>query len=213
MKKNRRIADLKWARIPQQARSRKTFTVIVDAAETTFTEKGLDATTIADIAKTAGCSVGSVYHHFRDKAALVAALFEIRKQEFLVTLEDAVDPNRWDGATIGEILHGYLEFAVQTGSEQPTSFEYSHSELRTETHELHKLLFERLRELLTHRIDEIKHPRPTEAIDFILDQLRATIALHSKQGSVMSFLSLQNDQVVEEALHMACSYLMVEKPQ
>ncbi len=214
MKKSRRIADLKWARIPQQARSRKTLTALLLAAEKTFAEKGMVATTIADIAKTAGCSVGSVYHHFRDKAALVSALFDIRKQEFLATLDDAVAPERWEGASIGEILQGYLEFSIDTPiTEQPISFEYVDPNLRAEIHNLHQRLFERLRALLTERIDEVNHPRPLAAIEFILDQLRATLLLHHKRGPIASFLSLSDDEVVEEALEMACEYLKVEKPQ
>lgn len=188
--------------------------VILDAADKIFAAKGLEDTTVADIADAAGCAVGSVYHHFRDKSALVAALFEIRKQEFLTTLEDAVDPVRWEGATVGEILQGYLQFSVETTRrEQPMSFVYLDQSLRSEAHELHHILFERLRELLRERVDQIGHPRPLDAIDFVLDQLRATIFLHRKQGSIMSFLSLPNDAVVEEALTMACQYLDTEKPE
>src|SRR6201986_4067557 len=44
-------------------------------ALTLFNENGVEATTIDDLRKASGQSVGTIYHHFKNKEGLVAALF------------------------------------------------------------------------------------------------------------------------------------------
>lgn len=48
---------------------------VLDAALACFTELGFAATTMADVCGRARASVGSVYHHFKGKEQLAAALF------------------------------------------------------------------------------------------------------------------------------------------
>ena len=49
---------------------------ILDAALTSFLERGYLATSIADIRRLSGASTGSVYHFFANKGALARALLE-----------------------------------------------------------------------------------------------------------------------------------------
>ena len=48
---------------------------ILEAALDAFSENGFAATTIADVRKRSGASVGSIYHHFGDKEGIAAALY------------------------------------------------------------------------------------------------------------------------------------------
>ena len=48
---------------------------ILDAALECFTERGFTATTMADVRRASGASIGSIYHHFRSKEELGAALY------------------------------------------------------------------------------------------------------------------------------------------
>jgi AcrR family transcriptional regulator len=48
---------------------------ILDAALRCFAEKGFGATTMADIRRASGASIGSIYHHFAGKEQLAAALY------------------------------------------------------------------------------------------------------------------------------------------
>jgi len=50
--------------------------LIYDTALALFREKGFDATTMRDIAKSAGISLGSAYHYFPSKVAIVFAYYE-----------------------------------------------------------------------------------------------------------------------------------------
>ena len=48
---------------------------ILDAALACFTDVGIEATTIDDIRRHAGCSTGSIYHHFGSKEGIASALY------------------------------------------------------------------------------------------------------------------------------------------
>ena len=53
-----------------------TYTVLLDAAEQVFFEKGVARTTLNDIAAAAGMTRGAIYWHFKDKGDLLQALFD-----------------------------------------------------------------------------------------------------------------------------------------
>jgi len=48
---------------------------ILEAALSSFSEKGMAATTVDDVRRLSGASVGSIYHHFGDKEGLAVALY------------------------------------------------------------------------------------------------------------------------------------------
>lgn len=52
-----------------------THAALLDAAEQVFFDKGVAHTTLSDIATAAGMTRGAIYWHFKDKAALLQALF------------------------------------------------------------------------------------------------------------------------------------------
>ncbi|MGE0040651.1 MAG: TetR/AcrR family transcriptional regulator [Vicinamibacterales bacterium] len=60
----------------QEERSEKSRAAILDTALALFSHRGYRATSIRDIAGTAGVSTGSVYHHFRDKEAIFDTLLQ-----------------------------------------------------------------------------------------------------------------------------------------
>jgi AcrR family transcriptional regulator len=129
-------------RTGQQARSKRTQESLLDAAAVLFSEKGVDATSVVDVAERAGCSVGSLYHHFRDKRALLYAVFERMGEQLQSTAREAVDPARWRGASIEDILRGYLNFSLEVGRDRPV---FKHAGLEASRND--PVLRERLAEL------------------------------------------------------------------
>ncbi|MCU0626477.1 MAG: TetR/AcrR family transcriptional regulator [Gemmatimonadaceae bacterium] len=63
-------------RAPVQRRGRERVETILDAAEAVISEVGLEAATTNAIAERAGSSVGSLYHFFPNKQAIVDGLLE-----------------------------------------------------------------------------------------------------------------------------------------
>lgn len=57
-------------------RSEKRRQQILDAAQDCFRKNGFHATSMAELSKTAGMSVGHIYHYFENKDAIIAGIFE-----------------------------------------------------------------------------------------------------------------------------------------
>jgi AcrR family transcriptional regulator len=217
--RSRWISDLHWVRPGQQSRSQRTQQSLLDAAEALVAEKGADATSVADVAARAGCSVGAVYHHFRDKKALLYALFDRMSEQLRATTREAVDPARWEGASTADILQGYLEFSLEMGRERPAAkragLEASRSDpaLRERYRELRSELCEELTGLLLARRDEVGHPDPVLALGFVLDQLASMLQTRLDEMLLPTRLANRSDEeFVREALRSACAYLQVEPP-
>ena len=72
--------------------------VILDAALEAFAERGTAATTVDDVRRRSGASVGSIYHHFGDKEGLAAALYveglRSYQEGFLAVLDRGADAER-----------------------------------------------------------------------------------------------------------------------
>ena len=74
-----------WARRPAERR-----TELLDAAERLFAERGLGATTVADITAAAGVSKGSFYVYFASRDELVEALNARLGDELFLVLDDVL---------------------------------------------------------------------------------------------------------------------------
>jgi AcrR family transcriptional regulator len=214
-----RISDLEWVRPVRQERSQRTLQRLLDAAEAVIREKGFGEAAVAEIAARAGCSVGTFYRRFRDKQALLHALDERFAAEFRATMQRAVAEERWAGARIAEILGGYLEFSLEEGITRASlhratlamaARDQAFSERQLG---LARELHERLRELLLARRDEIGHPQPEVAVEFVLEQLRAMLLARLDLRAVGPQLSTFSDnQFIGEALASACAYLQLPAP-
>src|SRR5262245_3182386 len=113
-----RVPVLRWVKPPRQARSQQTLDRILDAAEALVSEKGFDDTPVAEIARRAGSSVGAFYSRFADKDALLGALNERFLAEAVATADAALDPARWERASIDEIAAAVVRFLADIHREQ-----------------------------------------------------------------------------------------------
>jgi AcrR family transcriptional regulator len=62
---------------------------ILDAAEDVALDRGLESTTIAEIAERAGVAVGTLYNYFPDRDGILAALFAARRAELVPQMATA----------------------------------------------------------------------------------------------------------------------------
>jgi len=65
-------------------------TAILQASEQVFVEQGLHAAKMETIAARAGVAVGTLYNHFEDRTALLAALVEERRLELADVLDSSL---------------------------------------------------------------------------------------------------------------------------
>jgi AcrR family transcriptional regulator len=214
--RNYRISDLRWVRPARQERSQRTLERLLDAAEAVIGEKGFADASVGNICTRAGVSVGTFYRRFRDKHALMHALHERLAEEFRATMRVAVDPHRWEGASIAEILEAYLQFSLEVGREGVALRRAARlmvlrdSAFAERQVRLNRELRARLHAALSERRCEIGHPEPDVAIDFALEQLRSMM-LTRLDGQAMADepQPVSDDRFVEEALTSVCAYMQI----
>jgi len=93
------------AKRPDEKKSEATRRHLLDRALVLFRERGVDATTMRDIAKAAGLSLGAAYYYFPSKEALVFAYYE---QNQVVMEELAAAATGTLREKLGVLLHGKL---------------------------------------------------------------------------------------------------------
>lgn len=81
---------------------------ILQAADICFTEIGLSKTTMRDIAKQAGMSLGNIYRYFDNKKALIQAFVGKNSQELKEAFE-LLNNTKYFKETLAEIGNEYLD--------------------------------------------------------------------------------------------------------
>ena len=206
--------DLRWVRPPQQARSQETLDRILDAAEALVTQKGFEDTPVAEIAQRAGSSVGAFYARFQDKDALLHALYERYYEQAIATADAALDPARWEGARIAEILDAVVRFLTAIYREQCGLIRafvirnHSGASFQARRERLSHYVSERLSALLLARQDEISHPDPELAAAFGLSLVFSTLESVILFGELRSGrLALSDDDLATELARAYLAYL------
>lgn len=86
---------------------RKSHERILKAASRLFRERGIEATSVADVMKAAGLTHGGFYRHFPSKEALVAAAFGHAVDDVLSVVE-AASPGSEHAAARDQYIASYL---------------------------------------------------------------------------------------------------------
>ncbi len=95
----------KRKRRPDETKSESTRRHLLDQALALFQERGVEATTMRDIAKAAGLSLGAAYYYFPSKEALVFAYYEANQatnERFVVAVGTLRE-------RLGALFHGTLD--------------------------------------------------------------------------------------------------------
>lgn len=94
----------KRKRLPDETKSESTRRHLLDQALALFRKRGVEATTMREIAKAAGLSLGAAYYYFPSKEALVFAYYEANQ-----TANDALAPTGTLRERLGALFHGTLD--------------------------------------------------------------------------------------------------------
>lgn len=217
MPENRWISNLHWRRAGQYARSERTQNASLDAAEALILEHGTENVSVNDIAKVAGSLVGSLYHHFKDKTALYYVLFHRMTETFAAVSRDTVRPERWEDASVLDILRGFVGFSLASTKERPALKAAAllvageRPDLHAHYAELQAEMCQGVSTLLLARRDEIGHPDPDRAIAFVLNQLGAMIRARLDDVWRSAQLEPGPDEVfIEDALTSASLFLQLK---
>jgi AcrR family transcriptional regulator len=85
---------------------------ILKSARSIFTKTGFTASSLQQIAKSAGVTRGALYHHFKNKEDIFLAVFQILQAEMIEKLGRTVSSEIDDGWTgVSAVLSSFLEYS------------------------------------------------------------------------------------------------------
>ena len=210
------LQQLEWVRPPQQARSAQTLERLLDAAEQLISESGVEATTVADVARKAESSVGAFYARFPDKDALVRCVAERFYHQAVDTVEVVLEPARWDGHTLREVIESAVSFLVQIFHGRRRLIRAVSLRASTDAalsalgERLGEVVSQRLYGLLVHRGETMTHPRPEQAVRLAVWLVLA--AFHARcMFSDDAPAPIPEHTLVSEITQIAFSYFGIEE--
>jgi AcrR family transcriptional regulator len=206
---------------PRQARSRETLRRLLDAAEKVIERHGVEGATLPRIARQARVSPANVYRRFRDKDALIAAVFTRISDLQAEHADQPLDTEairkmglrpfvrQWIGALVGSyrarggLMRAAIEYS-RRNAERPF--------IRRQV-ELEGRSFDRMAEALLLFRDEIRHPQPELAVRWAM--LMAGFALKElllfdRAGLTASLLPMDDEKLQEELARVLLGYLGVD---
>ena len=202
---------------PQQARSQETLDRILDAVEEVLDQKSFGEATLAEIMDRAGVTVGAFYRRFPDKDALLHLLDERFWDDMREVAAELLDPARWDGASIPEIMHEFLRVAVHIYRTRRgllrSLFLRSRTDviIRETAHRVNATFLRRLRVLLLARRHEIRHPNPRYAIELGFLVLIASMREAILFSEVWPTVRVAGDRLPAELTRLFLAYLGIEE--
>lgn len=159
---------------PRQARSRETVRRLLDAAEIVLVKYGAQGATLPRIAKQARLSPASVYRRFRDKDALMRAVFRRFNERSEGAVDEGFRPETVRPLGLRQfsrrVIHGMVEgfrinaplsrAAIQYAEQHP-DMDFVKKSAESEARS-----FQRMVQTFLLWRDEIRHPDPEQAIRF-----------------------------------------------
>ncbi len=214
------IWHLRWIREPQQDRSARTRTQLLDATQKVLEEEGVEGLTIARVAHVAGCSVGSLYHHFQDKQTIVYAVLDRFARETTLTAREGLKQERWDGVDLLGVLEGYLQYTLRWHRRFPGVIQAQRllalqdPNIQVRLHAHIKTVRELILKLLRLRVHEVRHPDPGLALHVVLATLRATVSQRTQAllpGARSTEPRQSDESFIREMLCMSAGYLGIDR--
>ena len=209
-----RLARIERAR--PQARGVATRRRVLEAAEALFARRGYEATGMADVAERAHIGVGTLYHHFPDKRALLLALIDDWADRELAHRRDRHDVERLLGesprAAFGEDLRRSYERLRREGGFFLVLLELAErdSDARSRLNRMNQLADERLRDLLVlgQRRGVIRAEIDPLAAAMLV---RRSIEAAATEVFVHRMTDPAPERVLEGLTDMICRYIFTEE--
>ena len=201
----------KATRVPQQARSIKKRSSLMDAAARLFDRHGFEGTNAKAIAQEAGVSVGTFYAYFKDKKAILMEILAEHTSELDRSVFGELERTAREGATGREIMRLAVKMGHATHTQPPgllrmlLGMRYTDADMRRFQKAEDKAFLRRLTALLdTHR------PRlrvtDTEAAAFVIAAAFEEV-MHS---AIISEQDIERERLFEALADMAATYLFTD---
>ena len=198
-----------------QARGVVTRQRLLAAAEDLFTRRGYAGTTMADVAARAGVGVGTVYHHFPEKRALLLELIDAWGERVSARGRSDPDRERFLGDDPRAAMSAWLRGAYERLRKRPSIYLVvlaladRDPEVRARWERIQALGIERLRDLLVfgQRRSLMRADLDAEAAAFLIHH---AIDMTAMQLLVLDRPPLEPDRVLTTLNDMICRTILEE---
>lgn len=207
---------MEWVKPPRQARSAQTLERILEAAEELIAQRGMEGTTVVEIARRAGSSVGSFYARFPDKEALLSSVLERFYEQSVATADLVLAAGRWEGVALDDALRSAFLFLLRVFRDRRgiiatfTLRAAREGDVAALGERLAEIVATQVYELLRARGERVTHPDPRAAVRFatwlVLSALEAR-ALHTSEAQT----EMSEELIAAELTHMCTAYLGIHR--
>ncbi|MCK5943361.1 MAG: TetR/AcrR family transcriptional regulator [Planctomycetes bacterium] len=206
----------RFAETTHQDRSAATAQRILQVASERFEAGAFDATSVAEIARLAGVSVGGLYRRFRTKADLQRAVAESRMVRFRRIFAEALLPDALGAADAADVVRRYATCLVTfLGGEDRGVLRRLALLLRSDRdlpasktlQEHNQAVHGMFAEALLARREQLGHPDPVAAIEFT-DLAMSAAAREALLHDGMHSLP-PAETLVDWLTRLGCSYLQI----
>jgi AcrR family transcriptional regulator len=209
---------------PVQERSRKSLQRMLDSAEFILARHGLKGATLPRIAARARVSPANVYRRFRDKDALMAAVFERLTQRSSSETAAAVNPDAVRLLGLEQFSHNVIagmirNFRADAGLSR-AALEYSEQHWNTgfvrKARASEARSFDQMVGAFLIWRDQIKHPSPELAIRFAFVMVALAsreLILFNRAHIFEAVLPIDDELLTRELTTMFLRYLGVDLQQ
>lgn len=199
----------------QQARGLATRARLLEAAEDLFTRQGFDGASIGDVAERAGVGVGTVYHHFPDKRAILIQLIEDWGDRLEEQAAGEQELERFLGGDPRGALGSWLRRSYERLREKPSLYVVALSvagrdaDVGARYRRIEDLAVGRMKDLIAfgQRRGLMRAGIDPGAAAFLVNK---AIDLAATEVFVRRIAQPDPDRVVAELNDMICRYLLVE---
>ncbi len=216
----RRTANpLEWIRPAKQERAQQTVDRFLRALEQLLDEKGFAEASVAEIAAKADASVGAFYARFRDKDALLHALHEGYCKEAIATAEAGLEPSRWEGVPLADVVAAFAGFVVDHYRARPglrrafALAQWHDARFRARSAQVAAAVSSRLGAMFEARAHEHAHDDPRVAGEVLHRATFAMLDLHVQFGDELpGAVAIDDARLKIELVRMSLGYLGAAPP-
>lgn len=217
---SRAVPDAAGVFLPKQERSSQTQAAILKAARELIVEGGIESLTVSGVAARVGLTTGAFYARFRNKEALVQALYE----ETLVENRAAIDDFRTEIASstapLGEIVATSVPMAMQLIRDHSALFRLFGADPRSSRADRDRGIqiledvIAPVQELLRDRSQELSHPDPPLAAAMWIVMMQGIVdwALLLRE-SPTPLVPTRDDALATEIIRASLGYLGLPSPE
>jgi AcrR family transcriptional regulator len=199
----------------KQYRSLQTFERLLNAAEELVSERPFDEVSVNDICARAGHSVGAFYRRFESREGLLHVLHERYTERVMHLQSAALNPARWEGIPLAEMLKLVIEEIVKVTRQNlglllaTEHLADSDQAIAAREGRIHDEFHAGMTRLILQRVESIRHPRPRTAAAFCAQQLRAALFYRLQLAGALQMSSdeLTDREFVTELTLASMAYL------